>query len=635
MNRIFGIASTSPTAEAYERCASWLKERGAGEVTAVSDQGAIRCGLARDGAVVGAARGDGARLAYLGHLALPLPGWDAGGSPLDAPDDTAAYLLARHREHGDGFLDGLPGHYVVVVAEPDRRRLLLARAPSGQRRMFIREGPGGLAFSTVLTDFRGLLGDALEVDRSWEDFLLGYEFLPDERTLFAGVRNLPAGTLLVWDDGQISERAIAKTRCWTDLPSDERLAELPNERREEPVVELLGDAFMRAVEELVPSSDTVGVLLGGFDSALVVSALVKLGKKVETFSFQYEDESFNQANVEELAALFGTRHNWVPITAGVMRDGLAHFAERFNQPISQPHYVIASARAVKAVRDRGIQHCLSGDGCDGLFLGYPTVHQRAVLIQTLSRAAPGLLTRLKPLTRSGFLERHLGQPYRLARNVLTILGRPMPARAHIAACTLDGFALQQLRERPPPPQAEDVESVLARLASGLEGMSPVRLAYKGKSAVGLSRNKLEGSSAQTGVTIHSPFLHPGMARLARALPEHMSRPDEKTRSESTGKYALMRMAESRQMLPQEIIYQAKRSPVTAPVDRWYYGELKSFMLEQLEHLPFEFDRRYAESLLSYKLPEEALRRYVGISRYAFNAVSLLVTYASFCRFAER
>jgi asparagine synthetase B (glutamine-hydrolysing) len=626
------MASTSTSADTFERCASWLGERGGDRVTAMSGRGGVRCGFVRGGAVIGAARGDRAHLAYLGHLALPLPGRVAR-SPLDAPDETAAYLLERYRELGESFLDGVAGHFVVALV--DDQRLILARDPSGQRRVFVRRDPGALAFSTTLSDFRGLLGANLAVDRSREDFLLGYEFLPDDRTLYEGVRVLPSGTILVWDDGRIDNRAIEPPRCWTDLPSEQRLAELPGETREEPVIELLGDAFMRAVQELVPSSDTVGVLLGGFDSALVVSALARLGKKVETFSFQYADARYNQSHVEELAALFGVQHNWVAITPEVMRDGLAHFAERFNQPISQPHYVIATARAVDAARQRGVRHLLSGDGCDGLFLGYPTVHQRAVLIEALSRVAPGLLSRLAPLARSAFLERRIGQPYRLARNVLTILERPMPARGHIAACTLDGFALEQLRHEPPPPQAEDVETTLARLARGLEGMSPLRLAYRGKSAVGLNRVKLEGSSAQTGVTIHSPFLHPGMARLARALPERMSRPDKKTRSESTGKYALMRMAETREMLPPEIIYQAKRSPVTAPVDRWYARELRSFMLEQLEHLPFEIDNRYARSLLSYKLPEEAFRKFVGISRYAFNAVSLLVTYASFCQFAGK
>jgi asparagine synthase (glutamine-hydrolysing) len=627
------MASTSAS-EAFERCISWLGERGVASVATLNGPGAVRCGFVRSGAVVGTATSEGARLAYLGQLAMPLPGWRGETSPLDDPDETAAYLLARYREHGEGFLDGVGGHFVVALVEPARSLLLLARDPSGQRRLFVHSESDTLTFSTRLSDFRGLLGNALAVDRSREDFLLGYEFLPEERTLFEGVMTVPAGTMLIWRDGQRQERSIEKIRCWNDLPPDSQLAALKAEPDEEPIIELLGDAFMRAVGELVPSSETVGVLLGGFDSALIVSALASLGKKVETFSFHYEDETYNQAHVEELASRFGARHNWVPITAEVIRDGLEHFAERFNQPASQPHYLIASAYAAEAARQRGINHCLSGDGCDGLFLGYPTVHQRAVLIQTLSRAAPNLLTRLGPLTRSGFLERRIGQPYRLARNVLTILGRPMPARAHIAACTLDGFALQQLRKEPPPPQAREIEDLLADLAQGLEEVSPVRMAYMGKGAVGLNRTKLEGSSAHTGLTIHSPFLHPGLARLAAALPEGMSRPDAKTKSESTGKYALMRMAEQRQMLPAGIIYQAKRSPVTAPVDRWYMGELKPFMLEQLEHLPFEYDLEYASSLLSYKLPEEALRRFVGISRYAFNAASLLVTYASFCKFAR-
>jgi len=94
------------------------------------------------------------------------------------------------------------------------------------------------------------------------------------------------------------------------------------------------------------------------------------------------------------------------------------------------------------------------------------------------------------------------------------------------------------------------------------------------------------------------------------------------------------MMERHHLLPDEMVYQPKRSPVAAPVDEWYWGELKPFMLERLERLPFAFDREYAESLVTPKLAERVFQERVGISRYVTPAISLLATYASFTELAH-
>ncbi|HTV18904.1 MAG TPA: hypothetical protein VMG12_09540, partial [Polyangiaceae bacterium] len=112
----------------------------------------------------------------------------------------------------------------------------------------------------------------------------------------------------------------------------------------------------------------------------------------------------------------------------------------------------------------------------------------------------------------------------------------------------------------------------------------------------------------------------------------LNRPDRKTSGQSMGKYAFLQMIERYSLLPREMVYQTKRSPVMAPVDDWYWGSLRRFMLSRLGQLPFAVDSKYAESLLEPKLAERLFRRYVGISRYVTSAAALLVTYASF---AER
>lgn len=624
MNRVFGALGSSHAAAAARRLARDASESSLGSVTSLLDVEEAFVGVQSDGgAVLRVARDERYALACFGVFEKTSEAQPAFGSP-----ETPAWLLERFRTLGPAFLDGLHGAYAVLVADASSGQVWLASDPKRQRRLFLMDGGSDVFFSTQLVDLAVLLGRSLKLDRSYEEFLLAHEFLPDGRTVYQGVQLLPAGTIARVGEGPIESRAIESQPIWDDW-----LAGVSLESSDAPeVVASVGRAFRRALTEQLPDDERCAVMLGGFDSALVAAELVGLGKQVETFSFRYEDSSYNQPLTEELAAMLGIKHHWVPITSSVVGDGLEHYADVFNQPVCQPHYVIATAAVCRAIRARGIDHAFTGDGCDGLFLGYPTVHLRAVFVQSLSRWAPLVRGLLGPLTHSAMLERRLGHPYRVVRNVVRLLGYPMPMRGHIGSCILDAESLRQIADEPLPEPAQPREAMLSELAAGLGDLTPVRLAYRGKGAVGLNKTKLEGSTAATGITVASPFLHPGMRRLADLLPEQMLRPKEHTKSAATGKYALMRWATESGALPEKMIYQQKRSPVTAPVDQWYMGPLHDDLLRILENdLPFRVDARAARALVAPKLAEDWFRRYVGISRYAMHAPALLASYATFAR----
>jgi hypothetical protein len=621
MNTLFGIAQASGVDVDLGRLGPTSGERGRVVRGDPSSPRLAWATASKGGVVVGTARAGRRALAYLGNIHAPFPDVP-GGASLDDPDRTAGALLERFAERGLDFLRNVCGHFAVMVVEPDADRVILARGHGSAPRWFYAEDRGRLAFATRLAEMPGLQGARAALDRSLEDFLLGYEFLPDGRTPYRDVRTLLPGKVLDWQAGTTRLHDLPPPSPWGAHFDGVDYHDEPQ------VVAALYESFQRAVEEQAPTSARVGVLLGGVDSALVAVRLKELGKDVHTFSFRYDDASYNQAYTEELAQRFGLTHHWVPITPSVIEDGLRNYARRFNQTLSQPHYVIATAEVCRAIREQGILHALTGDGCDGLFLGYPTVHLRAKLIQALSRAAPLVAGSLSLLTRSAWLERRLGHPYRISRNVGRILQRPMPARGHVAACTLDATALEALRG-PAPPQAGDTEQLLAQLAQGLESTSTIRLAYLGKSRVGLNAIKLDGGMSYSGISLNSPYLHPGLERVAKRIPDGLNRPAHETQSQSMGKYAFLRMIERHALLPREMVYQAKRSPVTAPVDDWYWGSLRSFMLSRLRQLPFAANTKYLESLLAPKLAERLFRRYVGISRYVTPAAALLVTYAGF------
>jgi len=630
VNTILGIASVSELGEGIARARLRLAETERGAFRDYKPRNArLAWGSTSNGGVVlGYAESAGIGLAYLGSIHHPFPAF-GDGSPLDDPDRTARALLLRYHELGLSFLADICGHFAVIVAEPRAERVTLARGHGSATRWYYAMVEGRLAFSTKLADLVPLLGEQAALDRSHEDFLLGYEFLPGGRTPLEGVRELLAGKLLEWRGGAATFHELKKPAPW-----GRRYADI-DYRDENQVIEALHGAFESALREQAPACSKVGVLLGGVDSALIAARLAAIGKDVHTFSFRYADDSYNQAYTDELASKYGLTHHWVPITPEVVREGLEHYPQRFSQVLSQPHYVIATAHVCRAARAEGILHCLTGDGCDGLFLGYPTVHFRAKLIQNLSRMTPVIGKPLEFVTALPWLELKLGHPYRIARNVSRILRRPLPARGHVAACTLDATALGLLRDEPAPPQAAEIEDILRELAQGLEGVGSIRLAYLGKGRVGLNMVKLDGASSFAGVSLNSPYLHQGLAAMAGSIPDDLSRPERASKSKATGKYAFMSMIERNELLPLEMIYQKKRSPVMAPVDDWYWTILRSFMLSRFQHLPFSVDRRYAESLLTPKLAERVFRDKVGISRYVTPAAGLLATYAGFSQLLEQ
>ena len=580
--------------------------------------------LCDGGAVLGCAHDGELTLGLLGPISGPLPGWKCE-SPLDDPNRTAAFLLDRFKRDDVRFLDGLVGQFAAVVVDSARGRLLLAADPAGMRTLYLHRDGESLTFASNLQALARGLGSELEIDRSLEDFFLIHGFYPWGRTPYRDVTALAPGTLLEWCDGKETPHEIVQGDPWVGR-YDSLLSEQVDE---ETVLDGLYEAILRATKEQLAGTPRVAVLLGGFDSALVAALLHRLGKEVETYSFHYEDGQYNQPHTDTLARHLGIQHHWVPITQEIIEDGLQHFATLFNQPTNWPNYVIQTDYLCKRIRETGITHCYTGDGCDATFLGYPGTYRRARVFQALPRLPEGLHQAILSCAAWPLLDRLLGHPYRVALNMLRALGRDMPARGYLSFRILDELSVAQLRDGRAPAAEQPLEEIIETLAKPFTALPPLRLAYQGKAAVSPNKNKIIGSSDHNGVAILSPYMHPGLKALATRLPEHLMRPQADNRSKVTGKYILMRMAEAKGLLPPEVIYQRKVAAVDGPIDRWYAGPMKPTLLSMLVDLPFDYRESYVESLIRPKLAESLFKRYLMTDKVVSHAVSLLATYASF------
>lgn len=585
-------------------------------------------GLISDGGrIIGRAKNENGVLIYIGSFHLPFSNRKIQVHA-DRPDRIAAALLEKYQKEGISFLNNIHGHYCISIYDNTDESALLCCGPSGFYRLFFTQKNGELFFSSKLSAITDLVEDELPLDRTLEDFLLSYSFLPSGKTIFKDVEVVPDSSIIQWNKNGRQINLICQNDPWQGKFDDIEL-------NETNLINRLYDAFMTALEDQSKSSYCTPVILGGFDSALVASGLQRLGKKVDTFSFYFENKKYNQSNTDILSQFLNIKHHWVPININTIKNGLSKFALKFNQVSAHPHYLLQTEFLCSEIRKHGYMNLYSGDGCDGIFMGYPKVHFVANVLNKFGSFSPELTKRVLSVLSWSVFERYFGHFHRIVRNHVRIFSRKMPERGFITSRILDEISLNRLRNGKRPGHGEDVENILRLLAKPFSGYSPNRLAYQGRAMPGVNKNKIEGSTENSGTTIHSPYLHSGMISLTKKIPELYFRPAKKSISTPMGKYIIMQMALQKKLLPNEVIYQKKESPVDAPIDKWYSGPLKHFIFDQLKYLPFESNRTYIQELIRPKLFEEIYRSFFTMDHYAMHAISVLFTYSNFIKMTQK
>lgn len=620
MNIIFGIAGKD-TGEYGERAKTYLSTE-FDTMGSYFENATSMLGFDSDGgSVCDSVTKDGLTLVFLGTIFPPVDGWDADGSTLDNPDDTAAFLLSRYKAKGNSFLDKINGQYTIAVHDCKTGKLLFGSDPLGGRSFYVYRDDDLTLFSSNIGLLSAMLGNRTKVNRKHEDFMLLYGFYPSGTTVYEDVHIQKPGEILVVRDGGISASAIAP-------PSHDDLSDLP--KTAEAAVEVLYETFLSSTRAILPSvGKKVAVLLGGFDSALVAALIHKLGYEVETYSFYYSESSYNQPHTDTLAEQLGIKHHWIDINRDVIEAGMERFAKTFNQPTNWPNYVIQTALLCERIREDGIDICYSGDGCDAVFLGYPGTYRRARVVNALP-SLPKLLHKvLVSLVARPSIERKLGHPYRVAMGLLRGLSRSSVARDFLSFRIMDELTLKQLHKDPSYQVDPKVDNQVETLAAPHEELPTMRRAFLGKAAVSPNRSKMLASADLTGVPILSPYMHPDLKRLAVSLPVDLMRPGDGEEVTVTGKYILMKMAEDKGLLDPKIIYQPKMAAVDAPVDDWYAGTMRDTMKRWISDLPFEENEDYVDRLLDEKSAERLFKKHIMTDKVISHAPSLLATYSRF------
>jgi asparagine synthase (glutamine-hydrolysing) len=496
---------------------------------------------------------------------------ERAGHQLRTRCDTEA-LVHLYEEHGVGFAARLRGMFAVAIWDSSRRRLVLARDRYGIKPLYYRHAGDKLRFASELRALpRG------EIDLDALEAFLAFNSIPAPYSIFRDVRKLPAGHVLVWENGAVTLERYA--RPGPAAEDELRTAD------EAELVEELRARLRDSVKAHLLSDVPVGVLLsGGVDSAVLAAlAAQETPEPVHTFTIGFAERSFDERDDARLVAeRYGTEHHELlvrPDPELLLRALAEAFDEPFADSSALPTYLVSQLAADH------VKVALSGEGGDELFGGYYTYAADlfADRVAPLARLVRPLVEALPASTRKASLD------YKAKRFVRAAHLPPLE-RHHRWKEIFSAEARTELTGR--RAAFDPIDVYRARYAETARAPQLARLQDVdfGVYLVDDLLVKTDRASMAHSLEARVPFLDPLVTNLAFALPTRL-------KVRGLAKKVLLRKAVE-PLVPAEVVHGRKRG-FSIPAAAWLRGELESFARETLAEVGRQgfFDSAVATRLL--------------------------------------
>lgn len=292
---------------------------------------------------------------------------EKSGSSFRGTSDTEVILAAVVCWGVELAVKKLEGMFACALYDRAEKNLWLFRDPMGIKPLYICHQGHRLAFASELTPLLSLPWITRRTDPDALFSYFRYGCVPAPRSIIAGITKLESGGLLRFHDGAVTSKrywdlaAIAQTRHANSAVLGLREA-----------ADQLEQALRASVRQQMQSDVPYGAFLsGGIDSSTVVAMMqAESSHPVKTFSLGFTETSHDESvHARAVAAHLGTEHHELILHADEIPElalaAGACYDEPFADNSSVPTYLIS-----RFARQH-VKVCLSGDGGDELFGGYP------------------------------------------------------------------------------------------------------------------------------------------------------------------------------------------------------------------------------------------------------------------------
>ena len=493
-------------------------------------------------------------------------------------------ILAAYERWGAACLDKLVGMFAFLIWDEREQRLFAARDRFGVKPLYYHAGADGeLALASEIKALRAAGVGAEPDEVSWASYLTHGLHDHSERTFWKGVRQLPPGHYLTWQNG-----VGTRISRWYDLAerSGEQYDPRPVEQVWEEYLSLLTDSVRLRFRSDVP----VGVnLSGGLDSSTLL-ALVKAvqGEASETRAFTF---TCGDARYDELPwvkqMLARTRH---PLTVSqITPEEVPSLAESAQAAEDEPFGglpTLAYAKLFAEARQHSVIVLLDGQGMDEQWAGY----------DYYANADCGLREK---------------NPIRIPHSAFPLVQGTRGGAVRPDCLTAEFRAMAEAFD-PPSPFPDRLRNLQYRDAR----FTKIPRALRFNDRV----------SMRASTELREPFLDHRLFELA------LRQPPERKISEGTGKWMLRQM--TRRMLPDGVVEAPKR-PLQTPQREWLRGPLSLWAQDRIEAALERFGGLWLESDAVRSAWKSYCRGESDNSFYIWQWISLDLTRISTASGSER
>jgi asparagine synthase (glutamine-hydrolysing) len=269
-------------------------------------------------------------------------------------------ILHSYEEFGEDCIHHLRGMFAFAIWDREKRKLFLARDRMGIKPLHYYWNGRKFLFAS---EIKAILQDPTvkrEIDLfALEDYLT-YGYIPAPKTIFQGIRKLPAGHRLIIS----SEDGIKESEYWN------LVFEPKNGLSEARYADRLLEELRESVELHLISDVTLGAFLsGGIDSSAVVALMAGLvNRPVKTVSVGFHETEFDELPYAQVVTQRFQTQNYEKIVEAsdfkILDSLISQFDEPFADPAMIPNYYVSQ------VAREHMTVSLSGDGGDEIFAGY-------------------------------------------------------------------------------------------------------------------------------------------------------------------------------------------------------------------------------------------------------------------------
>tara|TARA_X000000950_G_C13898734_1_gene654019 strand:+ start:907 stop:2775 length:1869 start_codon:yes stop_codon:yes gene_type:complete len=294
------------------------------------------------------------------------------GYQFETNTDTEVIVnLFQHK--GKKCLNDLNGMFAFAIYDLKKKEIFIGRDRYGIKPIYFYYDVEQFIFASEL---KGILcHESVKPSISPDsiDLYLTMEYVPSPYTIFNDIYKLEKGHFLLYDNSKL------KKEKWYDISFTPKLMY----KKEIDYINKLDNLMKDSVRFRTISDVSIGCFLsGGLDSSLITYYLSEISKeKVKTFSIGFEDYSFDETNYANIISKhFDTDHNSETFSESKMFELLPNVWKNMDEPFADPS--LLPTFLLSHFTNQQVKVCLSGDGADEIFAGYPTylAHKIASLI---------------------------------------------------------------------------------------------------------------------------------------------------------------------------------------------------------------------------------------------------------------